>query len=73
MPLIPLSLVNGSEGIGTGYSSSVPNFAVHDIINNVKRLVAGEECEPMLPYYRGFSGSVEPVAVRPSPHIMPLP
>jgi len=26
MPIIPMGLVNGCEGIGTGWSTNVPNF-----------------------------------------------
>ena len=26
LPILPLILVNGSEGIGTGWSSSLPNY-----------------------------------------------
>ena len=26
MPVVPTVLVNGAEGIGTGWSTSIPNF-----------------------------------------------
>ena len=42
MPIIPTVLVNGSEGIGTGWSSYVPNFNPRDIIANVRRLLNGD-------------------------------
>ena len=34
--------VNGSEGIGTGWSSSVPNYNPLDIIENIRRKIQGE-------------------------------
>lgn len=34
--------VNGSEGIGTGWSSSVPNYNPLDIIENIRRKIRGE-------------------------------
>lgn len=37
VPVIPTVLVNGSEGIGTGWSSNIPNFNPKDIIENLKR------------------------------------
>lgn len=37
VPVIPTVLVNGSEGIGTGWSSFIPNFNPRDIIENLKR------------------------------------
>ena len=32
-------LVNGGEGIGTGYSTFLPNYNVRDIVTNIKRLM----------------------------------
>eukprot|EP00899_Mesostigma_viride_P024673 jgi/Mesvir1/5390/Mv15465-RA.1 len=58
-PIIPLVLVNGAEGIGTGWSTFVPNYNPRDIVANMKRLLAGEEMEPMTPWYRGFEGTIE--------------
>ncbi|RVW87704.1 DNA topoisomerase 2 [Vitis vinifera] len=59
VPTIPMVLVNGSEGIGTGWSSSIPNYNPRDIIANVRRLLNGEMMEPMDPWYRGFRGTIE--------------
>lgn len=47
-------LVNGSEGIGTGWSSSVPTYNPRDIVANLRRLMAGEELQAMQPWFRGF-------------------
>lgn len=58
MPVIPLVLVNGSDGIGTGWSSSIPNFDPRVIIRNLRRLIADEEPEKMVPYYCGFTGEI---------------
>lgn len=58
MPIIPTVLVNGSEGIGTGWSSYIPNYNPRDIIANVRRLLTGEEMVPMTPWYRGFKGTI---------------
>ncbi|KAG0090216.1 DNA topoisomerase 2 [Podila epicladia] len=59
IPVLPMVLVNGSEGIGTGWSSSIPNYNPSDIINNLRRLMKGEEQVPMTPWYRGFVGDIE--------------
>ncbi len=32
-PVIPMILCNGGEGIGTGWSSSLPNFSPRDLVN----------------------------------------
>ena len=47
-PILPLVLVNGAEGIGTGYSTKVPNFDVRQIIENLKKMINGEEPEEMV-------------------------
>ena len=59
VPTIPTLLVNGSSGIGTGFSTNIPSFDPKDIINNVKRIIAGETPLAMTPWYRGFKGTVE--------------
>ncbi|MED6157403.1 DNA topoisomerase 2 [Stylosanthes scabra] len=59
IPIIPLVLVNGSEGIGTGWSSYIPNYNPRDIIANVRRMLSGEAMLPMDPWYRGFHGVIE--------------
>ncbi|KAJ1961864.1 DNA topoisomerase 2 [Dipsacomyces acuminosporus] len=59
MPVIPMVLVNGAEGIGTGWSTSIPNYNPTDIIANIRRLMRQEQLEPMVPWYRGFRGEIE--------------
>ncbi|KAM3733934.1 hypothetical protein ACB098_11G175300 [Castanea mollissima] len=64
MPIIPTVLVNGSEGIGTGWSSYVPNYNPRDIIANVRRLLNGDAMEPMDPWYKWFKGTIEKTAAK---------
>lgn len=59
IPIIPLVLVNGSEEIGTGWSSYIPNYNPREIIANVRCLLNEEEMVPMDPWYRGFRGTIE--------------
>ena len=47
-------LINGSEGIGTGWSSFVPNYNPRDVVRNIKSLLRDEEMVPMHPWYKGF-------------------
>ncbi|XP_052620374.1 DNA topoisomerase 2 isoform X2 [Lactuca sativa] len=62
LPIIPMVLVNGSEGIGTGWSTFVPNYNPRDIIANLKRLLNGEEMVPMDPWYKWFRGTIQKTA-----------
>lgn len=59
LPIIPMLLVNGSEGIGTGWSTNIPSYNPVDIVANIKRLMNGEEPSEMAPWYRGWEGTVE--------------
>ena len=47
-PIIPTVLVNGCEGIGTGYSTTVPNYNPREIVANIKRIMNGLEPTPMV-------------------------
>eukprot|EP00250_Pteridium_aquilinum_P019523 c24465_g1_i1 orf=369-4922(-) len=58
-PILPMVLVNGSEGIGTGWSTFVPNYNPRDIVANIRSLLDGEPMEPMHPWYKGFQGTIE--------------
>jgi DNA topoisomerase II len=59
MPVIPMVLCNGAQGIGTGWSTKVPNYSPRDIIANIRRKIGGEEAIPMDPFYSGFNGEVQ--------------
>lgn len=61
LPVIPMLLVNGAEGIGTGWSTNVPCFNPIDLVANIRRLMAGEELEELVPWYRGWTGDIERV------------
>jgi DNA topoisomerase-2 len=61
-PIIPMVLVNGAEGIGTGWSTSIPNFNPIEIIERLKELINGasiDELQNLHPYYRGYKGTIE--------------
>ena len=61
LPKLPIVLINGAEGIGTGFSTSVPCYNPDDIKENIKRSLKGKELKEMIPWYRGFEGKVEKI------------
>jgi len=61
VPILPMVLVNGTEGIGTGFSSYVPPFNPDDIKANILRAIQGKPLEKMKPWFKGFKGTVTPV------------
>ena len=67
-PVIPMGLVNGCNGIATGWSTSIPNYNPREMIGLLRRKLAGhadlessfQEVEQELePWYRGFSGAIK--------------
>lgn len=72
VPIIPMVLVNGSDGIGSGWSSTIPNYNPIDVVNMVRCWLDNQDYdpepvngmvidifEPITPWYRGFKGSIE--------------
>ncbi|XP_022251044.1 DNA topoisomerase 2-alpha-like [Limulus polyphemus] len=59
VPIIPMLLVNGTEGIGTGWSTKIPNYNPREIIENIQRMLDGEEPQPMKPWFKNFKGTIE--------------
>ncbi|XP_077974403.1 DNA topoisomerase 2-alpha-like isoform X4 [Styela clava] len=60
-PIIPMILVNGSQGIGTGWSTSIPNHDIRDIVENCRRMIDGDEPKPMKVSYKNFKGTIEEI------------
>jgi len=58
VPILPTVLVNGTEGIGTGFSSYIPPFNPLDIKHNIERVINGENIIPMKPWFDKFTGRV---------------
>lgn len=65
MPIVPLILINGTTGIGTGYSTHVPSFNPLEVINvlknciNNKGQIDNETDDMLVPWYRGFKGTIK--------------
>lgn len=69
-PIIPMVLVNGSKGIGTGFSTDIMCYNPRDIIAFLKQLLSGE-AKPSIslePYYQGFKGKI--IKVSPSKYLI---
>ena len=41
-------LVNGAEGIGTGWACKIPNYDVREIVNNIYRMLSHQDPLPMV-------------------------
>lgn len=75
VPIIPMILVNGSLGIGTGWSSSIPCYNPLDLMRAIRHWLTLDEIKELKvvdgvcinspfknefkPWYRGFTGIVK--------------
>ena len=61
-PIIPLILVNGCRGIGTGFSTDVMCYNPLDIIDKLKSMLTNTDNSVELkPYYKNFTGKISKV------------
>ena len=58
VPIIPMVLVNGMNGIGTGFSTSVPKYSITDVLNNMKRKIMKKSYLSLTPSFNGFKGKM---------------
>ena len=59
MPILPMVLVNGADGIGTGWMTKIPNYNPREIVENLRLMIKGKEPQLMKPWYKNFQGTVE--------------
>jgi DNA topoisomerase-2 len=68
VPILPFVLMNGSSGIGTGFSSSIPPYdplAILKYIREKLTMTNLDDSKPIpefVPYYEGFKGTVTKIA-----------
>eukprot|EP00041_Stephanoeca_diplocostata_P032707 m.1055772 g.1055772 ORF g.1055772 m.1055772 type:complete len:1315 (+) comp24195_c2_seq5:303-4247(+) len=66
VPVVPLLLVNGAQGIGTGWSTTVPMHRPRDVIARVRHRLLHQPhgdtdaatLPPLVPWVRGFGGNI---------------
>ena len=59
LPIIPMILVNGCEGIGTGWRSQLPCFNPHEIVKSLKSKLKGNGFIKLEPWYKGYQGEIK--------------
>lgn len=61
-PVIPLLLVNGCVGIGTGFSTDIPSYNPLDLVSVLRERLSGAitslETVKLTPWWNGFRGSI---------------
>ncbi len=59
-PIIPMILVNGSKGIGTGFSTEILSYNPIEIIDYIKQSILKEDTShfDFMPFYKDFTGTI---------------
>lgn len=58
-PVLPIVLLNGAAGIGTGFSTSVPSFSLPSLCAASRAWMRGDPIPSPVAYYEGFKGEVK--------------
>jgi DNA topoisomerase-2 len=63
-PIIPMVLVNGSKGIGTGFSTDIMPYDPIQIIDYLNNILLNKDNidKVFIPYYEGFQGIVSKIS-----------
>ncbi|AHK61453.1 DNA topoisomerase II [Salmonella phage vB-SalM-SJ2] len=56
LPVIPMFLVNGMQGIGSGYATDTPCHCVKSVLSALRALLRGEDPTDLKPYWNGYKG-----------------
>jgi DNA topoisomerase II len=59
LPIVPLFLINGAHGIGTGYSTYIPNYNPLDVCEYIKNLIMKQPVSKLIPWYKDFKGKID--------------
>lgn len=61
LPIVPPHLINGSEGIASGWASTIYPYNPKDIINGLRQCIRKKfdvNAPDFVPWYRGFIGKI---------------
>lgn len=61
LPVVATLLFNGQKGIGTGWSTFIPNYNPLDVCKWLKSKIKELVTPKMTPWYRGFEGTIRVV------------
>ena len=62
-PIIPMILINGTKGIGTGFSTEIPCYNPLEIVNIIDKKLGYDvkTVNELKPYYEGFNGTINKI------------
>jgi DNA topoisomerase-2 len=66
VPILPMILVNGADGIGTGYSTQIPCFNPKELVDSLKARCKDNTAfkDEWVPFYNHFKGTILPAGAQ---------
>jgi len=64
VPILPIILINGTKGIGTGFSTDIPCFNPKDLLIHIRYRLRNKDINKLpelIPWYRNFKGTITKV------------
>jgi|SRR5579859_4190502 len=60
-PILPMSLINGAQGTGTGHACLIMAYNPNQVRDAVLKVLDGGKLKPgkLVPWYKGFDGTIE--------------
>lgn len=62
LPSLPLVLINGATGMGSGFATDIQLHNPKDVAKAVAQAAAGKKLTPLVPWVKGFTGQVNRAA-----------
>lgn len=60
VPTLPILLINGSEGVSSGFAQKILPRNPNDVKTYIKGALVGKQSKnPLIPYYAGFKGTIK--------------
>lgn len=59
LPILPNILINGSEGMGTGFATKILTYNPTDLKEAVISVLNKQNVKRLIPWFKGFTGRVE--------------
>jgi|694.fasta_scaffold07849_20 DNA topoisomerase-2 len=61
IPILPVCLLNGADGIGTGHSTYILGYNPNDLKSAIQQVLKGKKLKPgtLKPWYDGYKGTIE--------------
>lgn len=54
LPVVPMLLINGSQGLGTGWSTSIPPYNPLEVVDAVLAVIESRPVAALIPWFRGY-------------------